>query len=70
MRRCSNHSHRRAVLAAWKNDYHTVRPHSALANVTPIEYADRCTPTATGGALRYTEGTEGAAPRCSTESIV
>src|SRR5262252_9893609 len=31
----------RAVLAAWKDDYNDVRPHSALGNLTPTEYADR-----------------------------
>ena len=31
----------RAVLNAWKNDYNDVRPHSALGNLTPTEYANR-----------------------------
>ena len=38
----------RAVLIAWKNDYNDVRPHSALGNLTPTEYADRSAPGATG----------------------
>jgi putative transposase len=47
----------RAVLAAWKDDYNNVRPHSALGNLTPTEYADRSTPgPQRGGALRYTTG--------------
>ena len=51
----------RAVLAAWKDDYNTVRPHSALGNLSPAEYADRSVPgPQRGGALRYTEGS---APR-------
>ncbi len=51
----------RAVLAAWKDDYNNVRPHSALGNLSPAEYADCSTPgTQRGGALRYTEGS---APR-------
>jgi len=51
----------RAVLAAWKDDYNNVRPHSALGNLTPIEYADRSAPgPQRGGALRYTGGS---APR-------
>ena len=51
----------RAVLAAWKDDYNMVRPHSALGNLTPAEYADRSAPTPQrGGALRYVEGS---APR-------
>jgi putative transposase len=28
----------RAVLAAWRDDYNLVRPHSALANRTPEEF--------------------------------
>ncbi|MGC0397212.1 hypothetical protein ABIF91_009624 [Bradyrhizobium sp. USDA 241] len=44
----------RAVLAAWKDDYNNARPHSALGNLTPTEYAKR---NALGpqrdGTLRY-----------------
>ena len=51
----------RAVLSAWKNDYNDIRPHSALGNLTPTEYADRRAPgPQRGGALRYVEGS---APR-------
>ena len=47
----------RAMLIAWKNDYNDIRPHSALGNLTPTEYADRSAPgPQRGGALRYTEG--------------
>ena len=54
-------AHARAALAAWKDDYNDIRPHSALGNLTPTEYADRGTPgPQRGGALRYTEGS---APR-------
>lgn len=31
--------HARKMLADWKNDYNTVRPHSALANLPPATYA-------------------------------
>jgi putative transposase len=31
----------RAVLADWRADYNTRRPHSALNNHTPQEFADR-----------------------------
>jgi putative transposase len=51
----------RAVLAAWKDDYNMVRPHSALGNLTPAEYVGRSALTPQrGGALRYVEGS---APR-------
>ena len=51
----------RAVLAAWMDDYNMIRPHSALGNLSPAEYADRSAPRPQrGGTLRYTEGS---APR-------
>ena len=47
-------AHARAVLAAWKHDYNTVRPHSGLGNLPPADYAKL---SASGmqrdGALRY-----------------
>jgi putative transposase len=48
----------RAVLDAWRNDYNDIRPHSALGNLTPTEYADRSSAPGPqrGRALRYTEG--------------
>ena len=47
----------RAVLSAWKADYNNVRPHSALGNQSPAEYADRGAPgPQRGGALRYAVG--------------
>ena len=51
----------RAVLAAWKDDYNNARPHSALGNLTPTEYANGSVPgPQRGGTLRYVEGS---APR-------
>jgi putative transposase len=51
----------RAVLAAWKDDYNNARPHSALGNLTPTEYANCSVPgPQRGGTLRYVEGS---APR-------
>ena len=51
----------RAVLAAWKDDYNNVRPHSSLGDLTPREFIDRsaCRPQR-GEALRYAGGS---APR-------
>ena len=47
----------RAILSTWRDDYNNVRPHSALGNLTPSEYADRRAPgLQRGGALRYAEG--------------
>ena len=28
----------RSIFAAWRKDYNTVRPHTALANLTPAAY--------------------------------
>ena len=51
----------RAMLASWKDDYNNARPHSALGNLTPTEYADRSAPgPQRGGTLRYADGS---APR-------
>jgi putative transposase len=42
-------AHARTTLAAWKLDYNTVRPHSAIGNVPPATYANRSDPAnATG----------------------
>jgi putative transposase len=47
----------RVVLSAWKADYNNVRPHSALGNLSPAEYAARGAPAPQrGGALRYAGG--------------
>ena len=32
-------AHAREALAIWKDDYNTVRPHSAIGNVPPVVYA-------------------------------
>ena len=32
-------AHARAVLAAWRQDYNTIRPHSKLGGLTPPEIA-------------------------------
>jgi putative transposase len=54
-------NHAREALAFWKEDYNTVRPHSALGNLPPATYANRSAPAKQrDGALRYTEGS---APR-------
>ena len=31
----------RATIAAWRDDYNSVRPHSALGNLTPLDFAER-----------------------------
>ena len=50
-------AHAREVLAIWKGDYNTVRPHSGLGNLAPSIYAGLSAPkTQRDGTLRYTEG--------------
>ena len=54
-------AHAREALASWKDDYNTVRPHSALGNLPPAVYAKLSAPgMQRDGALRYIEGS---APR-------
>jgi len=31
----------RETIAAWRDDYNSVRPHSALGNLTPLDFAER-----------------------------
>jgi putative transposase len=51
----------REVLAIWKDDYNTIRPHSALGNMTPVAFAKVSVPAMQrDGTLRYIEGS---APR-------
>lgn len=53
--------HAREVLAAWKDDYNTVRPHSAISNMPPALYAKLSAPgTQRDGTLELIGGS---APR-------
>ena len=50
-------SHVREALAAWKDDYNTIRPHSALGNLPPAVFATLSAPAMQrDGTLRYVEG--------------
>ena len=54
-------AHAREALAIWKDDYNTIRPHSALGNLTPAAFAKlSALPMQRDGTLRYIEGS---APR-------
>jgi len=49
--------HAREALAIWKDDYNTIRPHSALGNLPPVTYANLSAPDMQrDGTLRYIEG--------------
>jgi len=49
--------HARTALAAWKDDYNTVRPHGSLGNLPPAAYAKLSVPVMQrDGALRSTGG--------------
>lgn len=50
-------AHAREVLAIWKDDYNTVRPHSGLGNLAPSIYAGLSVPKMQRyGTLRDAEG--------------
>ena len=50
-------AHARSALADWKDDYNTVRPHSAIGNVPPAVYAQLSDlAMQRGGSLRLFEG--------------
>ena len=50
-------AHARALLEAWKHDYNTIRPHSALGNLAPVTYVMLSAPTMQrDGALELLEG--------------
>ncbi|MGH7087506.1 MAG: integrase core domain-containing protein, partial [Stellaceae bacterium] len=50
-------AHARALLATWMLDYNTVRPHSAIGNVPPVDYAKLSVPAMQrGGTLRSLGG--------------
>ena len=54
-------THVREALATWKDDYNTVRPHSALRNLPPVTFAKLSAPELQrDGTLRYVAGS---APR-------
>jgi putative transposase len=57
----SSLDHARELLAAWQDDYNTVRPHSGIGNQPPCTYARLTASTMQrDGMLRYVEGS---APR-------
>src|SRR5438270_13073784 len=50
-------AHAREVLAIWKDDYNTVRPHSGVGNLAPSIYAGlRAPKMKRDGTLRFTRG--------------
>jgi hypothetical protein len=57
-------AHVRTALVIWKDDYNTVRPHSALGNLPPAVFAELSVPgMQRDGVLRYVEGIRGEALR-------
>ena len=60
-------AHARAALAAWKDDYNTIRPHSGIGNLPPAIYAKLSAPAMQrDGTLRSIGGLR-APSRCTTE---
>jgi putative transposase len=40
-----NRAEARVLIEAWRREYNSVRPHSSLGNLTPAEFAARCSTT-------------------------
>jgi putative transposase len=40
-----NRTEARVLIEAWRREYNSVRPHSSLGNLTPAEFAARCSTT-------------------------
>jgi len=40
-----NRAEARVLIEAWRREYNCVRPHSSLGNLTPVEFAARCSTT-------------------------
>ena len=40
-----NRTEARVLIEAWRREYNSVRPHSSLGNLTPAEFAERCSTT-------------------------
>lgn len=59
------------ALAAWRNDYNTVRPHSALGNRPPSVYAGLGAPMMQrDGALRSPDGFAPRPLAATTQSVI
>jgi putative transposase len=40
-----NRTEARVLIETWRREYNSVRPHSSLGNLTPAEFAERCSTT-------------------------
>jgi putative transposase len=40
-----NRTEARVLIETWRREYNSVRPHSSLGNLTPAEFAARCSTT-------------------------
>jgi putative transposase len=40
-----NRTEARVLIEVWRREYNSVRPHSSLGNLTPAEFAERCSTT-------------------------
>ena len=62
----SSLAHARTALEAWKDDYNTVRPHSAIGNVPPVIYAKFGAPAMQRDGAPRSLGGLRAPSRCTT----
>lgn len=57
--------HARQIIEQWRQEYNTERPHSSLDYLTPAEYIQKITATASSGGF----ASEGTTPKNTTSSI-
>jgi putative transposase len=46
-----NRTEAKVLIESWRREYNAIRPHSSLGNLTPAEFAERCSAGQQAGAV-------------------